>query len=139
MKKIIFSLLILSLTLVFNACTIGQNNQGQTVPEEKIIKNIVDISEKDDQDVEVAVGDVLYFKLLGSDQKNYQWNLVSFKAIDFLNLEEHKVSTLDIGEGNFTDEWKLEVMKPGSFEIRLEYGQVNQEPEDTFEVRVVSK
>ncbi len=133
-RKII---LILFLPFFLTACF--NSSKIQPAAKEDVPKNIVDISEKNRQEVNVLVGDVLYIKLFGNDYKNYQWSFSSFESIDYLNLVKHEISVLDQEDGSYIDEWEIEVIKEGSFSLKFDYGKLNKDPESFFEVEVVSQ
>lgn len=137
MKKKIFISAAILLVFFLSACSSSNQENLNSTP--KVVKETIDISEKNGQEIQVRVGDTLNLKLSGKDYKNYQWSLVSYEASEFLNLAEHKITVLDEQNYDFIDEWKLEVIKAGSLDLKFDFGKVDAEPESSFSVKIISQ
>jgi outer membrane lipoprotein-sorting protein len=137
MKKNFFILSLVSLALILSACAI--KSKVEQTPAPKAEKNTIDISDKNGQEIQATVGDVLYVKLIGKDKNNYEWSIATPEVSEFLILNEHKVTILDESEMDYSDEWQLEITKAGSFDLSFDYGQVNKDPKSSFSVKIISR
>jgi hypothetical protein len=103
---------------------------------------VLDISEKNDQAVQVVPGDVLYLNLSGEAESKKQWTVVSPTTGDHLLLKDQQVVGLndkDILAGRFTVQYWFKILKTGEFNLQFDYGQPGKQVEKNFKVQVVSQ
>lgn len=142
MKKAYLLIFIFLLTLTFGGCKQKENINLNQANQKKLAAKFFDLTDKNNQEVKVAVGDILYLKLTGKTNSGYQWNINGATSSEFLSLKGHKIigfADPKILAGNFTDEWSLVVEKKGSFDLEFNYGKFKKEPIDYFKVKIISE
>lgn len=143
MKKVLISLIVLSLTFSLTACFKKQVDESEVaidgVPE---TGRVLDISDKIGQTATVTPGDILYLKLTGESDSDKEWSVVAPTTGDYLKLKDHKVIGLTdpkILDGQFTNEWWLKIEAEGIFDMQFDYGVAGQKVEDSFEIKIISE
>ena len=145
MRKIIFSIIVLSLAFSLTAC-----RKNNAVTEDLLINIsgapetgvVLDVSDKTGQTVTVSPGDVLYLKLTGEADSGKQWVVVSPTTGDYVMLKDHKVVGINdpkILEGQFTDEWWIKIEDTGTFTLQFNYGVMGKAVEDSFKLEIISE
>ena len=142
MKKIIFIFLTLALAFSLAGCgkkpaatVVNFNTEG--VPD---TGRIIDATSLNNQTVTTTPGDIIEIKLTGDNDKQHQWNCVSAQAADYVSLNSHKFDIINDQSGSkFVSDWLLKVQKAGSFGLQFDYSKLNQKPEKSFKLQVISE
>lgn len=102
---------------------------------------VIDISDKEGQEVTVTAGDILYLKLTGKSEKGYQWLTISPAGGDCLTLKDQQVDGLAQPNATSTAfQWWLKVQKfclP--FDLQFDYVKIKGKVKDSFKIKVISQ
>lgn len=139
MKKFLLTTLLFAVFLSLVAC---QKKTPQLEPVETSVPEtgkVLDISEKNGQEINVTPGDVLYLKLTGEGGSGDQWLTISPTSGDYLSLKDHQVEGLNEPDTTSTSQWWLKIEQVCDFYLQFDYGKIGEEPEDNFRIRVISQ
>lgn len=102
---------------------------------------VIDISDKEGQEVTVTAGDILYLKLASKSEKGYQWLTISPAGGDCLTLKDQKVDGLAQPNATSTTfQWWLKVQKfclP--FNLQFDYVKMKGKAKDSFKIKVIGQ
>lgn len=137
MKKKLLTLFVLSF-LVFGlaACKNKSTEQKEVVTPET--GNVVDVSDKNTQEVTVTPGDVLYLKLIGKEQ-GMQWMAASPTSSDCITLKNQTVEGLNQPKTDAVFQWWIKIEKTCTFNLQFDYSKIKEAPATSFKVKVISQ
>jgi len=145
MKKSLLVISILLVAVIFAGCSKADKGNDSEVVDTSIYGvpetgTVIDITERNTLVATTTPGDVLYLKLLGESSSGKQWTVSAPTSGNSIMLQDHKITGLgdEVG-GEFTDEWWLKVEEIGEFSLQFDYGELGQEVEDTFELKIISQ
>lgn len=141
-KRFSFVILVLALAIVVVGCK-------KKVVEEEIIDPrifgvpetgvVIDATDRNGGSATTTPGDIIYIKLTGEALSGKQWSVAAPTSGSQLMLFDHQVVDLLNEEAEeFTDEWWLKIEETGEFLIKFTYGQPGIQPEDSFELNIIS-
>lgn len=144
MKKSLVVISILLVAVIFAGCT--KASPAEPAEDTTAIYGIpatgmvIDVTERNTLVATTTPGDVLYLKLLGESSSGKQWTVSTPTSGNSIMLQDHRITGLgdEVGQ-EFTDEWWLKIEEIGEFSLQFDYGELGQEVEDTFELKIISQ
>jgi len=145
MEKSLLVISILLVAVIFAGCSKADKGNDSEVVDTSIYGvpetgTMIDITERNTLVATTTPGDVLYLKLLGESSSGKQWTVSAPTSGNSIMLQDHQITGLGDEAGQeFTDEWWLKVEEIGEFSLQFDYGELGQEVEDTFELKIISQ
>lgn len=141
MKRFSFVILVLTLAIVVVGCNKKEVEEVDVrifgVAETGLV---IDVTDRNGGQATTTPGDVIYIKLTGEADSGKQWFVTAPTSGSNIMLKDHVVTGLvDAELEEFTDEWSIKVEEKGEFSLKFAYGATPEEPEDTFEIKVISQ
>ncbi|OGY47591.1 MAG: hypothetical protein A3J62_00175 [Candidatus Buchananbacteria bacterium RIFCSPHIGHO2_02_FULL_38_8] len=136
MKRILPLSLLIIISLGLVACKSNKQAGPSVVPE---TGRVLDITKKNNEEITANPGDVLYLNLTGVGDSGLFWVAISPTSSDCLTLKDHQVQDLNQPNTTSTSKWWFKVEKKCGLDLQFDYGKIEEEPQDSFKVKIISQ